>query len=216
MTKVGRILLAAVPVAFAAWVYYPITANFFHADDFPNLFLIQDSPLSQYLLKPHGGHILLARNFVFFLNMKLGGPVPSHFFWPVLITNGFDQGLRFSVDRPTYELLYLPIAPGRRVHLKNAIDIVVNRIADAIGAVLFGVATMGFFMLPGIGLGVRGTAVLNLALIGVWLAVASRLRVEYVRTIQDSIHRHRLDTERAARTTIERSAADATGGGAED
>jgi AAA family ATP:ADP antiporter len=130
-------------------------------------------------------------------------------FWPVLITNGFDQGLRFSVDRPTYELLYLPIAPGRRVHLKNAIDIVVNRIADAIGAVLFGVATMGFFMLPGIGLGVRGTAVLNLALIGVWLAVASRLRVEYVRTIQDSIHRHRLDTERAARTTIERSAADA-------
>ena len=88
----------------------------------------------------------------------------------------FDQGLRFSVDRPTYELLYLPIAPGERVQFKNAIDIVVNRIADAIGAVLFGVATMGFFMLPGIGLGVRGTAVLNLALIGVWLAVASRLR----------------------------------------
>jgi AAA family ATP:ADP antiporter len=127
----------------------------------------------------------------------------------VLITNAFDQGLRFSVDRPTYELLYLPIAPGRRVHFKNTIDIVVNRIADAIGAVMFGVATLGFFVLPGIGLGIRGTAAINLALIAVWLAVASRLRVEYVRTIQDSIHRHRLDTERATRTTIERSAADA-------
>lgn len=97
MTKVGRILLAAVPVAFAAWVYYPITANFFHADDFPNLFLIQDSPLLPYLLKPHGGHILLARNFVFFLNMKLGGPVPSHFFWPVLITHLFNTWLLFRV-----------------------------------------------------------------------------------------------------------------------
>ena len=34
-------------------------------------------------------------------------------FWSVLLTNGFDQGLRFSVDKATYELLYLPIAPGR-------------------------------------------------------------------------------------------------------
>jgi len=40
----------------------------------------------------------------------------------VLITNGFDQGLRFSVDKATYELLYLPIAPGKRVSIKNAID----------------------------------------------------------------------------------------------
>src|SRR5688572_20491517 len=28
-------------------------------------------------------------------------------FWSVLLTNGFDQGLRFSVDKATYELLYL-------------------------------------------------------------------------------------------------------------
>ena len=35
-------------------------------------------------------------------------------FWPVLVTNAFDQGFRFSVDRPTYELLYLPIAAAER------------------------------------------------------------------------------------------------------
>ena len=39
-------------------------------------------------------------------------PARSPAFWSVLLTNAFDQGLRFSVDRPTYELLYLPIAPG--------------------------------------------------------------------------------------------------------
>ncbi len=130
-------------------------------------------------------------------------------FWSVLLTNAFDQAFRFSVDRPTYELLYLPLAPAQRVHIKNAIDIVVNRIADAIGAVIFGVATIGFFFLPGLGLGLTGTAVLSLIAIAMWGVVAWRLRAEYVRTIQESIHRHRLDTERTARSVVERSAAEA-------
>jgi AAA family ATP:ADP antiporter len=128
-------------------------------------------------------------------------------FWPVLLTNAFDQGLRFSVDKATYELLYLPISPGRRVHVKTAIDIVVNRVADAVGAVLLGLATQGFLMLPGIGLGVRGTAALNLATLSAWLVLAWRLRTEYVRTIQDSIHRHRIDTERDPAAAGERTAA---------
>jgi AAA family ATP:ADP antiporter len=130
-------------------------------------------------------------------------------FWTVLLTNAFDQGLRFSVDRPTYELLYLPLAPSQRFHIKNAIDIVVNRLADAFGAVGFGIATIGFVVIPGFGLGLRGTAVLSLVMISVWAVVAWRLRAEYVRTIQDSIHRHRLDTERTSRDVVERSAADA-------
>jgi len=130
-------------------------------------------------------------------------------FWPVVTTAALDQGLRFSVDRPTYELLYLPLAPAQRAAVKNAIDIVVNRIADALGAVMFGVATAGFVMLPGFGLGLRGTAAINTVLIAAWIVVAWRLRAEYVRTIQDSIHRHRLDTERASASTVERSASDA-------
>ena len=126
----------------------------------------------------------------------------------VLVTNGFDQGLRFSVDKATYELLYLPIAPAKRVSIKNAIDIVVNRIADGIGAVLLGLATNGFLFLPGLHLGLRGTAAINLATVGIWTSLAWWLRSEYIRTIQDSIHRHRLDTERGTAAVTERSAAD--------
>ena len=130
--------------------------------------------------------------------------------WTVLLTNAFDQGFRFSVDKASYELLYLPIAPAQRVPLKNAIDIVGNRVADGLGAVLLGLATQGFFgFIPGLGLGLRGTAAINLGFILVWIGVAWRLRTEYVRTIHESIHRHRLDTERAASTTIEKSAAEA-------
>ena len=32
-------------------------------------------------------------------------------FWPVLFTNACDQGFRFSLDKSTYELLYLPLPP---------------------------------------------------------------------------------------------------------
>jgi AAA family ATP:ADP antiporter len=129
--------------------------------------------------------------------------------WSVLLTNAFDQGCRFSVDKASYELLYLPIAPAQRIPVKNAIDIIVNRVADACGALLLGLATQGFTWIPGLGLGLRGTAAINLVFIGMWTAVAWRLRTEYVRTIHESIHRHRLDTERAASTTIEKSAAEA-------
>lgn len=135
--------------------------------------------------------------------------IPS--FWAVLFTNASDQAIRFSLDKATYELLYLPLPPGERIPIKNTIDIFVNRFADAAGAVLLGLATQGFLMLPGLGLGLRGTAAINLGVIAAWTAVAWRLRVEYVRTIQASIHRHRLDSERMDAGLLDRSAAEALG-----
>ena len=130
-------------------------------------------------------------------------------FWPVIVTNAFDQGLRFSVDKATYELLYLPIAPGTRARIKNAVDIVLNRAGDATGGVLLGLATRGFAGLPGLNLGLRGTAAINLVLLTCWFAIAWRLRREYVRTIHDSIRRHRLEAERHSRRVLDRSAATA-------
>jgi ATP/ADP translocase/HEAT repeat protein len=130
-------------------------------------------------------------------------------FWPVIVTNALDQGLRFSVDKATYELLYLPIAPGQRARIKNAIDIVLNRTGDATGGVLLGLATRGFGGLPGLQLGLRGTAAFNLILFVGWFVIAWRLRREYVRTIYESIHRHRLDVERHSRRVLDRSAASA-------
>jgi AAA family ATP:ADP antiporter len=128
-------------------------------------------------------------------------------FWSVLLTNASDQALRFSLDKATYELLYLPLAPAERGPLKGAIDIVVSRIADAVGAVMLGVATHGFFMLEGLGLGLRGTAAVNLGFIGAWGVVAWRLRAEYVLTIEQSIHRHRLERERTAANALPSTAA---------
>jgi ATP/ADP translocase/HEAT repeat protein len=123
-------------------------------------------------------------------------------FLAVLWANAADQGLRFSVDKAAYELLYLPIAPAQRQSVKNTLDILGNRIADAVGGVLLGLATGGFIMLPGADLGVRGTAAVICLITVVWIWVAWRLRGEYVAAIQDSIHQHRLDTERMSTAAV--------------
>lgn len=116
-------------------------------------------------------------------------------FWTVLLTNALDQGLRFSLDKASYELLYLPLSPAQRAPIKAAIDIVISRVADSVGAVLLGLATQGFIMFGGLRLALRGTAAVNLVFIAAWVIVAARLRGEYVRTIQSSIHRHRIAVE---------------------
>lgn len=131
--------------------------------------------------------------------------------WPVLMTNALDQGLRFSIDKATFELLYLPIPSNIKTNVKGIIDLLVNRLADGVGGVLLGLMTQGFslvvFALPGAGLGLQGIAAVNLVLLGVWVAIAVALRRGYVDAIRDSIHRYRLDVEREGTRVLDRSAA---------
>ena len=63
--------------------------------------------------------------------------------------------------------------------------------------VCLGVATLGFFVLPGLGLGLRGTAAINLVLIGrldgCRLAVANRICPDHSGEHPAASHRHRAD-----------------------
>jgi AAA family ATP:ADP antiporter len=126
-------------------------------------------------------------------------------FVAVVLTNAMDQSLRFSVDKAAYELLYLPIVPGERQAVKNSLDIIANRIGDAVGGVILGLATGGFFMMPGLGLGIRGTASMVFVMSLAWLAVAWRLRQAYVTAIGENIHQYRLDSEHALASQVPRS-----------
>lgn len=127
------------------------------------------------------------------------------FFFAVLVTSAIDYGLRFSVDKAAYELLYLPISPEQRQPIKNTLDIIGTRIGDAVGGVLLGLATGGFIMLPGAGLGIRGTAAITFVASVAWFAVAWRLRRAYVAAIEENIHQHRLDTERMSAARLDAS-----------
>jgi AAA family ATP:ADP antiporter len=127
--------------------------------------------------------------------------------WSVLLTNALDQGLRFSIDKATYELLYLPLPANVKNDVKVTIDTVINRFADSAGGLLLGLATAGFpiVLLPGLGLGIRGIAALNLILIGLWATIAVALRRGYVDVIRESIQKHRIDAERSSSAVFDRS-----------
>jgi AAA family ATP:ADP antiporter len=120
----------------------------------------------------------------------------------VVALRGIDQVLRYSIDKPTVELLYLPVPSDQTVAVKSFIDTVVWRLGDGLaGATILIAAGFGRMAI------VQITWV-NLLLLGGWLAAAWVAQRLYVENLRDSIHHYRLDAERASATGLERKAAD--------
>lgn len=99
MGKKRTLLLLAVPLGFTFLVYLPITRNYFFADDFLNLYNIVNLDPVEYLLTPHGGHILIARNAWFWSCFQAFGPKPAGYFWVALLTHLANVFLLFLVVR---------------------------------------------------------------------------------------------------------------------
>jgi AAA family ATP:ADP antiporter len=118
-----------------------------------------------------------------------------------------DKVLRYSIDRPAVELLYLPLPPGLKVQVKSFIDTVVWRLGDG----LAGLSVLVLVTLLGVG-PLRMSFVALLALV-LWLSLAVRSRRRYVALLRDAIHQHRLDAERAAAPVLDRSTTEIFGAG---
>ncbi|MGE5127288.1 MAG: HEAT repeat domain-containing protein, partial [Betaproteobacteria bacterium] len=120
----------------------------------------------------------------------------------VVVLRGVDKVLRYSIDRPAVELLYLPVAPAAKLPAKSFIDTVVWRAGDG----LAGLAVLGFATLGG----VRPVALsyLNLPLIGLWLLLARHVHRRYVATLERTLQQHRIDAERADTPVLDRETAD--------
>lgn len=113
-----------------------------------------------------------------------------------------DQVLRYSVDKATVELLYLPVPAGLTFRVKSFIDTVIYRLGDAMGGVTILLFAAALRLTPAQMAGV------TLSLVGAWLWAAATARRQYVHNLRDSIHQHRVDTERANAPVIAREAAD--------
>lgn len=114
-----------------------------------------------------------------------------------------DQVLRYSIDKSTVELLYLPLSAAETFRVKAFIDTVVYRFGDGIGGLLV--------LIGGAWLGLSPVQMgwITLAAVLGWLAAAAVARRQYVANLQDSIRQHRLDAERANAAMLDRNAADA-------
>jgi len=111
---------------------------------------------------------------------------------------GVDKVLRYSIDRPAMELLYLPVPTAVKLPAKAFIDTVAWRAGDGLaGLVVLVLATLG-------GLGPKYLSLVTLPVVGLWLLLASRVHHRYVATLEESLLRHKLDTERATSPLYDR------------
>ncbi len=121
-----------------------------------------------------------------------------------ILLKGSDQVLRYSIDKPTVELLYLPVPQNIKIQVKSFIDTVIWRLGDG----LAGISVLAFSALLALEKHPENAALVNVVLIICWLGAAWVARRQYVMTLRESIQKHRLDTERASAPVLDRSTLD--------
>jgi AAA family ATP:ADP antiporter len=125
---------------------------------------------------------------------------------PVLLSAAVLKGsqglLRYSVDKSTTELLYLPVTPPAvKGQIKSFIDSFIWRIADGIGGIaLLVFATLNFS--PG------RMSLLNFVFLVGWIGIAYGVRREYLTVLRSAIERRTLDPERTAARMLDSTTAE--------
>lgn len=116
-----------------------------------------------------------------------------------------DQVLRYSIDKSTVELLYLPLSAAETFRVKAFIDTIVYRFGDGLGGLVVLVCAAVFGWSP------VTVGWVTLATVLAWLGAAATARSQYVLNLRESILQHRMDAERTHGAVLERTAADALG-----
>ncbi len=131
-----------------------------------------------------GGSILLLPLALLAASILL---IPTLALYAAVMLKGSDAAMKHSVDRSTRELAYLPVDRRIKIHVKSAIDMVVDRLGDGSGGVILLVLISGF------GFGLRGVIYANLFFIVAWLVIAVRLRASYLLELSRSIQEGRIE-----------------------
>ena len=96
-----------------------------------------------------------------------------------------DSSLRYSVDKTTREILFLPLPADLKHRAKPFIDVTVDRFAKGLGAVL----TLVLIQPWGFGLAWRQLSWVSLTVTALWVAAAVRARRQYLASFRQSIAR---------------------------
>ena len=115
---------------------------------------------------------------------------------PILLMAGILQGshhiLRFSLDKSSTELLYVPVSPRVRSQVKSFIDSFISRSADGIAGLILLLFANVLMFSPG------KVSLVNLAALAGWIWIANKVRREYLNALRQAIERRVLDPERTA------------------
>jgi ATP:ADP antiporter, AAA family len=116
-----------------------------------------------------------------------------------VLLKGSDQVLRYSLDRATVELLYLPLSARVKLQAKWFIDTVIWRFGDGLAGISVLIFATYLHWRP------QQLSWVSLALILGWLVSVSFSGKQYLQVLRDSITQHRLDADQATTLALDRS-----------
>ena len=105
--------------------------------------------------------------------------------WAPMMARVLDQSLRYTVDKTTREILYMPLSNEIKYEAKPFVDVSVDRFAKGLTAVL-----LLILILPapwGMGLGWQKLSYVSVAVTGIWIIMAVRAKRGYQAAFRQSI-----------------------------
>lgn len=123
-----------------------------------------------------------------------------------ILLKGGDSVMRYSLDKSSVELLYLPVPPSVKLQAKSAIDTVIWRLGDGLAGITLAIFTDRLHW------SAQKVSLVNLVFVGGWIAAAIVARRRYGDTLLESIRSRRLDAERQLAPVLDKSTADILAG----
>jgi ATP/ADP translocase len=99
-----------------------------------------------------------------------------------------DTSLRYSLDKTSREVLFLPLPADLKYRAKPFIDVTVDRISKGLGALLILVLIKDW----GLGLTWQQLSYASLTMVGLWVVTTIRARKEYIRTFRNNLEQQNV------------------------
>jgi CRP-like cAMP-binding protein/HEAT repeat protein len=106
--------------------------------------------------------------------------------WAPSLARVFDQSLRYTVDKTTREILYMPLPTDIKFEAKPFVDVTVDRFAKGLGAVLLVVLIQPW----GLGFTWQQVSYVSVLMTVVWIVMAVRAKHAY-----QAAFRHGIETK---------------------
>lgn len=182
---VGLLAVSAIVTQNVGLQFLVVVQNVFHSKDSITAFIasfLAYLAFGAFLLQVIAGSRIVERFGIrltlFFLPVAvLMGTVTLLAFplalWAAGVLKGSDYTLRYSLDRATTELLYVPVPQGIKSQVKAIIDMIVQRFADGVGGLILVFVTRVLHQ------GQAGVCWFSICALSVWLWMAWRTRGAY-------------------------------------
>ncbi len=108
--------------------------------------------------------------------------------WAPSIARVVDQSLRYTVDKTTREILFLPLPADLKLQAKTFVDVTVDRAAKAGGALLLLVLVKPW----GFNLDWQRLSIASLVMVGLWIVMSITAKRGYLAAFRGSIQRRDL------------------------